>query len=404
MPKPVEPEETRERAIKAQQKRAALGEDIDLSQYQVPQRGASTSIGEDDKARMLQVGVDLDGKSPRAGTFIQVDNTPLEHILEQEGLEVISLSEARERYPWLKDYYWQALPVDSDKYTAHIELNQGEGYFIRALAGYKVEYPVQSCLYLQRSRGIQDVHNIIIAEEGSELHVITGCTVAHQEPGLHLGATEIYIKKGARVTYTMVHHWSPQTGVRPRTNVIIEEGGLYLSNYINLHPSGSLQLYPAAECRGPNSTARFNTILFVSQGTRIDVGSRALLTGQGSRAELITRAITTGGEVITRGFIGGYAKETKGHLECRGLILDDGGIIHAVPELKGNIAGIDLSHEAAIGKIAEEEVEYLMARGLSQDEATAAIIRGFLRVDIEGLPAVLTQEIDRAISLTQQGM
>ena len=92
----------------------------------------------------------------------------------------------------------------------------------------------------------------------------------------------------------------------------------------------------------------------------------------------------------------------KGHLECRGLILGEKGTIYAIPELKGNLAGIDLSHEAAVGKIAEEEVEYLMSRGLTKEEATAAIVRGFLRVDIEGLPPMLSDEMKRAVEASEK--
>ena len=94
----------------------------------------------------------------------------------------------------------------------------------------------------------------------------------------------------------------------------------------------------------------------------------------------------------------------KGHLECRGLILEGGGTIKAVPELKGTLAGIDLSHEAAVGKIAEEEVEYLMSRGLSRAEATATIVRGFIRVDIEGLPSLLNDELKRAIEASEKDL
>ncbi len=92
----------------------------------------------------------------------------------------------------------------------------------------------------------------------------------------------------------------------------------------------------------------------------------------------------------------------KGHLECRGLILQEEGMIHAIPELKGNLTGIDLSHEAAVGKIAEEEVEYLMARGLTRSEAIATIVRGFLRVVIEGLPPMLSAELQRAIEASEK--
>ena len=94
--------------------------------------------------------------------------------------------------------------------------------------------------------------------------------------------------------------------------------------------------------------------------------------------------------------------DTKGHLECRGLILGDRGTIHAIPEIKGTRAGVDLSHEAAVGKIAEEEVEYLMARSLTRDESTAAIIRGFLTVDIQGLPAMLNEEMQKAVKSSEK--
>jgi hypothetical protein len=161
-------------------------------------------------------------------------------------------------------------------------------------------------------------------------------------------------------------------------------------------------MYPSARCIGENATVRYNSILVTGEGSSIDVGSRVILDAKGARTEIISRAITTGGNIIARGYIEGNAPDVKGHLECRGLILGEKGQIYAIPELKGNLAGIDLSHEAAVGKIAEEEVEYLMARGLTRDEATAAIVRGFLHVDIEGLPPLLSAEIKRAIEASEK--
>jgi Fe-S cluster assembly scaffold protein SufB len=98
----------------------------------------------------------------------------------------------------------------------------------------------------------------------------------------------------------------------------------------------------------------------------------------------------------------GQVAPVKGHLECRGLILAEKGIIHAIPELEGLVEGVDLSHEAAVGKIAEEEIEYLMARGLSRNEAVAIIVRGFLSIDIEGLPPELSAQMQRAIELSEK--
>jgi Fe-S cluster assembly scaffold protein SufB len=171
-----------------------------------------------------------------------------------------------------------------------------------------------------------------------------------------------------------------------------------------MKPVHSIQMYPAARCNGENATVRFSNILVAAPGSMMDVGSRVSLNEKGTKTEVISRAITTGGNIIARGYIEGNAPEVKGHLECRGLILQGEGMIHAIPELKGTLAGIDLSHEAAVGKIAEEEVEYLMARGLTRNEATATIVRGFLRVDIEGLPPLLGAELQRAVETSERDL
>jgi len=398
------------KAKAATAKPAAYGEDIDLGAYvssseEQPYQADPSKLPARAKKRMLEAGIILDDPGQRAGTFIQMDNAPVHSSVRQEGVEVMAVSQALEKYDWLSDYWWQAVAVDTDKYTANIELNKHNGYFIRALPGYKTIYPVQTCLYLAKARLAQNVHNIIIAEENSELHIITGCTTAsNEEAGLHLGVSEFYIKKGAKITFTMIHSWNPEVAVRPRTGVIIEEDGLFLSNYVLTKPVRSLQMYPTAKCVGKNAIVRFNSILVAAQGSSLDVGSRTILDAEGAKTEIISRAITTGGSIVARGYIEGNAPDVKGHLECRGLILTGEGTIHAIPELKGTLAGIDLSHEAAVGKIAEEEVEYLMARGLTRTEATATIVRGFLRVDIEGLPPLLSAELQRAIEASEEDL
>jgi Fe-S cluster assembly scaffold protein SufB len=248
----------KDKAKRALTKPAALGEDIDLGAYissadEPPYRAEPSQLPARAKERMLGAGVTLDDITQRSGTFIQMDNTAVHSSVRQEGIEVMATSQALERYDWLSDYWWQAVAVDSDKYTAHVELNQSNGYFIRALPGNKTIYPVQACLYLSKARLAQNVHNIIIAEEGSELHIITGCTTAFKdEPGLHMGVSEFYIKRGAKVTFTMIHSWNPETAVRPRTAAIVEEDGLFLSNYVLMKPVQSLQMYPAAKCVGDN--------------------------------------------------------------------------------------------------------------------------------------------------------
>ena len=397
-----------DKAKAAETKKASLGEDVDLEkfsgeagEYKYAQDPSTLSAKA--KEDMLQAGVILDNPAQRSGTYIQMDNMPVHFSATQEGIEVMPVSQAVEKYDWMPDYWWKAVEVDQDKYTASIELGNANGYFIRALPGYKTEFPVQSCLYLAKENLKQNVHNVIIAEEGSELHIITGCATAfNEETGLHLGVSEFFIKKGAKVTFTMIHSWNPETVVRPRTGALIEDEALFMSNYILMKPVRSIQTNPLARCIGEKSTVRFNSILVTGKGSSIDVGSKVILDAPGARTEIISRAITTGGDITARGYIEGNAPDVKGHLECRGLILGEQGTIYSIPELKGTRAGIDLSHEAAVGKIAEEEVEYLMARGLTRDEATAAIVRGFLHVDIAGLPDVLNEELRRTIEASEK--
>jgi len=397
-----------DKAKTALSKQAPVGENIDLNKYshsadELPYQYDPSQLPVETKQRMIDVGVTMDDNSQRSGTIIQIDHSIVHSLAMQEGIEVMGTNQALEKYDWLSDFFWKAVAVDTDKYTAHVELNQSNGYFIRALPGSKTTYPVQACLYLAKGNLAQNVHNIIIAEEGSELHIITGCTTApREEPGLHLGVSEFYIKRGAKVSFTMIHNWTPEIEVRPRTGIIIEEDGLFLSNYVIMKPVRSLQTSPLARCIGDNAVVRFNSILIATPGSTLDMGSRVILDAKGAKTEIISRAITTGGDIFARGYIEGNAPEVKGHLECRGLILGEEGMIHAIPELKGTLAGIDLSHEAAVGKIAEEEVEYLMMRGLTRDEATATIVRGFLRVDIEGLPPQLHVELQRAIEASQE--
>lgn len=397
-----------DKAKTAANKPAAFGEDIDLQKFnpeggEYPYRKDPSTLPREAKETMLGAGIILDQPGQRAGTYLQMDNTPVHYSTQQEGVEVMSLSQAIEKYDWLPDYIWKAQAVDTDKYTANVELHNADGYFIRALPGQKTVFPVQACLYLAKSKVIQNVHNVIIAEEGSELHIITGCAAGtREEPGLHIGVSEFFIKKGAKVTFTMIHTWNPETAVRPRTTTIVEDGGLFMSNYVLMKPVNNLQMNPTARCIGEKSTVRYNSILVAGPGTNLDVGSRVLLNAKEARTEIISRAITTGGNITARGYIEGNAPDIKGHLKCRGLILGEKGMMYAVPELRGTLAGIDLSHEAAVGKIAEEEVEYLMARGLTRNEATAAIVRGFLHVDIEGLPAMLNAELRKAVEASEK--
>jgi Fe-S cluster assembly protein SufB len=393
----------KERAAKAADKKAALGQDINLKEFDDSFVVHSYMADEDlcalpqaEQKRLIMAGLDVNQKE-RAGTFFQKDTSVIHCHSSQEGIEVIPIRKALEHHAWIRDYYWKLVSVDADKYTAAVELNLHDGYVIRALPGSKSIYPVQACLYLDKEGLQQNVHNIIIAEEGSELHIITGCSTSpHMKKGIHVGISEFYIKKNAKLSFTMIHNWAEDMMVRPRSVAQVEEGGLFLNNYICMKPVKSLQMYPTTHLVGRDAVARFYSIIVGSPGCEYDLGGRIFLKNSGNKAEIVARTISNGGRIIARGHLIGEVPDIKAHLECKGLLLK-GGLIHAIPELEGHVDGVEMSHEAAVGKIAQEEIAYLMSRGLSEEEATSTIVRGFLNVDIPGLPQQLRAEIDRAI-------
>lgn len=356
-----------------------------------------------DAKQLLDVGIDVH-ESLRIGTFIQEDKSVIHCKTSHDGVEVMSISQALQKHGWLSEYLWKNISPGADQFTLQAKEKPHEGYFIRALAGVKTKYPVQSCLYIAKEGFSQNVHNIVVAEEDSELHIITGCATApHLVSGLHVGVSEFYIKKGAKLTFTMIHDWGEKINVRPRTVTMVDEGGTIVSNYISLRPVGSLQMFPTTHLIGKGAVARFNSILVASPGSFLDVGSRIVLNAPGTRAEIISRGISSGGSIIARGDLIGNAAGIKAHLECKGLILNN-GLMRAIPELTGYVPGVEMSHEAAVGKIDQHEIEYLMARGLNEEEAVSTIVRGFLNVDIEGLPTGLKEKLDKAISETQKEM
>jgi len=390
-------------------KQPLFATDIELDQYANEGEAHAyvadpSRLPSSEKARMLSAGIVLDNLTQRTGTFIQKDQTPIHFAADQEGVEVMSISRAIDTHPWFADYFWRAAKAGFDKYTAHLQLNKTDGYFIRTLPGTKALFPVQACFFLGQNNLAQRVHNIVIAEAASELHIITGCTTHPMSAGLHLAVSEIYVKEGAKLTFTMIHNWAPDVLVRPRSTVIVERDGAFLSNYISINPVRSIQMYPTAVCAGVNAIARFSSIIVAPPGSDIDTGSRVILNGDGCRAEVISRAVTTGGNVVARGDIEANTSDAKGHLECHGLILSRGGTIQAIPELIGRVAGVDLSHEASVGKIREEELQYIMARGITRDEATAMVVSGFLNVGIEGLPPELDFEVKKAIEACANGL
>jgi len=392
-------------------KPATFGPDLDLTQFNAAEDVKSVesleSLDKQVKETALDIGFDTTEKG-RSGSYFQMDRSPIYRKVEEmfdNKLEIMSTEEALVMYPELmyEKYYWRNVAPDKDKYTAQVALGHTEGYFIRVKAGQKIDKPIQACLFVSENNISQNVHSVIILEEGAEASVLTGCTIHPKvRNGLHAGISEFYVGKGAKLTFTMIHNWSEDFHVRPRTGVTVEEDGVYVSNYVMLKPVRSLQTFPSARLVGDRSRAVFNSIVYGLNDSYVDIGSEAILEGTGTRSEATARTVSRDrSTVYSRGRLIGKNNDCKAHLDCRGIVFSEESTQWAIPDLASvGAPGAELSHEAAISPIAAEEVFYLMSRGVPKTEAISMITRGFLNVDIPGLPPALRRQIDRALEQT----
>lgn len=368
--------------------------------------GSTGQIESADAEALAEVGVLIDAEE-RSGTFVLRDFHPVCAKAQTEGLELLPIAEALAKYPWLReDYYWKAVPADLDEITAQCASQPvPQGFFLRVEKGAAVKLPAQAALYMTQAGIAQTVHNIIILEEDSELQLITGCVSAQGvSSGLHLAVSEQYVGKNATLISTMVHSWGPEVVVRPRSGTIVEAGGTFVSNYISLRPAGDLESNPRTWLNGKGASAKYLTIILGSEGSNITTGGEVYLNGEDSSAELTHRGVCTGGRLSQEGLLIGNAR-CRAHVDCAGMLLDPGdeGFLRSIPGLKALHPEAQMSHEASIGKIAPEQVQYLQARGMSEREAITMIIRGFLDADIEGLGRELDARIAEIAELAGHG-
>ena len=406
--------EDAERAIN---KKAAIGADITIENFTDETINAIDMIDDLDdlskqtKNDLLKVGVDTNEEN-RSGSFLQVDQSNIfTNNSISDSIEVMNMGVALEKYSWLEDYMWNVVKPDADKYTAKTALREKEegvtsGYFVRSLPGTKEVMPVQACMFISYTDVMQTAHNIVIAEENSELHLITGCATGDDiSSAMHVGVSEMYLKPGSKITFTMVHNWAEEVEVRPRTAIKLADNSTYINNYILTSPVSTIQSFPTAYCDGKNSRAIFQSIQGGKKDSIIDVGSRAILNAEGAKAEVISRAVAQDeSQIFARGHLAGNVPNVKGHLECQGLVLSDDSFIYAVPELEASSTNLEMSHEAAVGKISEDEINYLTSRGIPEEEAESMIVRGFLNMDITGLPEELAQQTQNMIDMSLDGI
>jgi Fe-S cluster assembly scaffold protein SufB len=391
---------------------AQNGPDLDLDQFLAapdtprPVMISSDQVEPADVEVMASLGVYVKGVA-RSGSYILRDFHPLCLVADSEDIELLPIADALKRYDWLREkYYWKAVPADLDEYTVRCaSAPEPQGYFLHVKKEAKVPFPVQAYLYIARGGIAQVVHNVVILEEDTELRLITGCATGPSVTRVaHLGVSEYYVGKNARLTNTMVHSWGPEVVVRPRSGAVVEEGGVFVSNYVLLRPAKSIQADPRTWLNGAGASAKYLTIILGSKDSTIDIGGEVYLNAEDTSAELAHRAVCTGGHIYQRGLLIGSAP-CRAHVDCAGIVLNAGeeGFIQSIPGLKALHPEARMSHEASIGRIAPEQVSYLQSRGMEEHEAISLIIRGFLGAEIVGLSPELDARIAEIAELAGHG-
>ncbi|HPW68999.1 MAG: SufD family Fe-S cluster assembly protein [Desulfomonilia bacterium] len=355
-----------------------------------------------DTGRLSEIGYDSCVAS--CGSFMVLDHTVVESHCHIEGLVVLPLKQAFDAYPHVREkLFFNAVASDSSDTAQQAAGKEPVGYYVFVKPGVRIEEPLQAAFLFGETGSRQFIHNIIELGEGAELNIVNGCTTAtHGRSGIHVGITETYLGKNAHLGYTMIHNWGRAMEVFPVGAVSVGEGARYISNYVGMTEVKKIVTNPIAHVASGGS-ARFYSVIYSKGDSFFDTGARVLLEGKDASGEIISRVVSEGGTVISRQLLAGERAGTFGHMECSGLLLNENGVIHSIPELKGAHPDINLAHEAAVGKISREELGYLMARGLTEEQARALIIRGFLDITIEGLPGKIQSFMEEIISRSVEG-
>ncbi|HPF88035.1 MAG TPA: SufD family Fe-S cluster assembly protein [Candidatus Limiplasma sp.] len=363
-------------------------------------------LSERDMQSLANVGV-LPGSNARSATMVVRDQQTACLMNDRQDVELLPIARALTCYDWLKkDYYFKAVSADYDDITRRCaKTDHPIGYFIRVKRGVHAKLPCQTAMYMATDDTEQAVHNIVILEEDARLELITGCVSEHQiTSGRHLSVDEYYIGKNAWLTSTMVHSWGSRMKVYPRAGTVVEENGRYESNYISLNAAQMVQSDPQTYLNGQGANAQLLTVVLGTQGSEITTDGNVYLNAENTNAELLHRGVCLGGQMKQGGLIIANAPG-KGHVDCAGMLLDTkgDGYIQSIPGLRSHHPDARLSHEASIGKIAPEQLEYLMSRGMEEMEAVSMLIRGFLGTDIVGLGNELDAQIAEIVRLAGHG-
>ena len=346
-----------------------------------------------------------------AGVGAQYDSEVVYHSLREEwsklGVVFLDMDTGlREYEDIVRNYFATIIPAADNKFAALNSAVWSGGSFVYVPKGVHVDIPLQAYFRINQENMGQFERTLIIVEEGASVHYVEGCTAPiYSSNSLHSAVVEIIIKKGARCRYTTIQNWSTDV-----YNLVTKRAVAYdnaTMEWIDGNLGSKVTMkYPAVYMLGPKAHGEILSIAFAGKGQHQDAGGKVVHGAPYTSSKIVSKSISKdGGRASYRGLlrVAKGAHHSKSNVVCDALLLDEQSRSDTYPYIEIEEDNVAVGHEASVSKIGEEQLFYLMSRGIGEDEAAAMIVGGFIEPLVKELPMEYAVEMNRLIQLQMEG-
>jgi Fe-S cluster assembly protein SufB len=368
-------------------------------------------VPEDIRRTYDRLGIPEAEKKYLAGVKAQYESEvvygSLQEDLAKQGVIFTDTDSALRDYPDLfREYFGTVIPSNDNKFAALNSAVWSGGSFIYVPKGVKIEFPLQAYFRINSENMGQFERTLIIVDEGASVHYVEGCTApTYSSESLHSAVVEIIVKRGARCRYTTIQNWSNNV-----YNLVTKRAMAYgdsLMEWVDGNLGSKLTMkYPAIYLMEPGARGETLSIAFAGNGQHQDAGAKMVHCASNTYSRIISKSISrAGGRASYRGLakVVPGAKHCKSNVVCDALILDSASRSDTYPYIEIGENDVTIEHEASVSKISEEQMFYLMSRGLSEAEAASMIVTGFIEPLVKELPMEYAVEMNRLIELQMEG-
>ena len=368
-------------------------------------------VPEDIKNTFDRLGIPEAERKFLAGVGAQYESEVVYHQvneqLEKQGVIFLDMDTAlREHEDLVREYWATVIPANDNKLAALNSAVWSGGSFVYVPKGVKVEMPLQAYFRINTENMGQFERTLIIAEEGSDVHYIEGCTApVYSTDSLHSAVVEIIAKPGARVRYTTVQNWSQNVYNLVTKRAVAQEGATM--EWVDCNLGSKLTMkYPSIYLTGERAHGEVLSIAFAGDGQHQDAGAKIIHAAPKTTSSIFSKSISKdGGRSTYRGLleVADGATETRSKVVCDALLLDEDSRSDTYPTIRIDENDADIGHEATVSKVGDDMLFYLQSRGLSEEEASKMIVNGFIEPVTKELPMEYAVELNRLIELQMEG-